>query len=192
LSFCSVVADFTVIAAGANGGGLTGSRVISMALHSVYAPVLPEMDPFLFASVGEEIAGIPLSVVSALAQLDLDPRSEAARLSNLTREAAATQLGRLFARLPDRRWTSSEIRRIASTLVELLPTAQNGGEKNNPITSPKTSPIASGHLIYLALALALSGALAFLILQGFVASDNRDPDSPVPLVNSLFQSNPIR
>jgi hypothetical protein len=32
------------------------------------------MDPFLFASVGEEIAGIPLSVLSALAQLDLDPR----------------------------------------------------------------------------------------------------------------------
>ena len=161
-----------------------------MVLHSAYAPVLPEMDPFLFASVGEEIAGIPLSVVSALAQLDLDPRNEAARLSNLTREAAASQLGRLFARLPDRPWTSSEIRRIASTLVELLPTAQNGGEKNNPITSGKTSPIASGHLIYLAL--ALSGALAFLILQGFVASDNRDPASPVSLVNSLFQSNPIR
>ena len=161
-----------------------------MALHSAYAPVLPEMDPFLFASVGKEIAGIPLSVLSALAQLDLDPRNEAARLSNLTREAAASQLGRLFARLPDRPWTSSEIRRIASTLVELLPTAQSDGEKNNPITSPKTSPIASGHLIYLAL--ALSGALAFLILQGLVASDNRDPDSPVPLVNSLFQSNPIR
>ena len=163
-----------------------------MVLHGAYAPVHPEMDPFLFASVGEEIAGIPLSVLSALAQLDLDPRNEAARLSNLTREAAASQLGRLFARLPDRPWTSSEIRRIASTLVELLPTAQNGGEKNNPITSGKTSPIASGHVIYLALALALSGALAFLILQGFVASDNRDPASSVPLVNSLFQSNPIR
>ena len=88
------------------------------------------------------------------------PRNEAARLSNLTREAAASQLGRLFARLPDRPWTSSEIRRIASTLVELLPTAQNGGEKNNPITSGKTSPIASGHLIYLALALALALALS--------------------------------
>src|ERR1051325_5536444 len=161
-----------------------------MVLHSACAPVLPEMDPFLFASVGEEIAGIPLSVLSALAQLDLDPRNEAARLSNLKREAAASHLGRLFARLPDRPWTPSEIRKIASTLVELLPTAQIGGKKDDPITSPKTSPIASGHLIYLAL--ALSGALTFLILQGFVASDNHDPGSPGPLVNSLFQSNPIR
>jgi len=165
-----------------------------MVLHSAYAPVLPEMDLFLFASVGEEIGGIPLSVLSALAQLGLDPRNEAARLSNLTSEAAASQLERLFARLPDRPWTSSEIRRIASTLVELLPAAQNGGKKNDPITSAargKRGPIASGHLIYLAL--ALSGALAFsLIAHGFVASDNREAASPVPLVNSPSQSNPMR
>ena len=165
-----------------------------MVLHSVYAPVLPEMDPFLFASVGEEVEGIPLSVLSALAQLGLDPRNEAARLSNLTSEAAASQLGRLFARLPDRPWTSLEIQGIASTLVELLPAAQNGGKKSDPITSAtrgKLSPITSGHLIYLAM--ALSGALAFgLIADGFVASDNREAASPVPLVKSLSPSQPMR
>jgi hypothetical protein len=162
-----------------------------MVLHSAYAPELPEMDPFLFASVGEEVKGIPLSVLSALAQLGLDPRNEAARLSNLTSEAAASQLGRLFARLPDRPWTSSEIREIASTLVELLPASK----KNDPITSAtrgKLSSIASGHLIYLAL--ALSGALAIgLIAHGFVASDNREVASPgPPLVNSLSPSEPMR
>jgi hypothetical protein len=119
------------------------------------------MDSFLFASVGEEVGGIPLSVLSALAQLGLDPRNEAARLSNLTSEAAASQLGRLFARLPNRSWTSSEIRGIASTLVELLPAAQSGGKKSDPITSAtrgKLSPITSGHLIYMAL--ALSGGIS--------------------------------
>ena len=165
-----------------------------MVLHGAYAPVLPEMDPFLFASVGEEVKGIPLSVLSALAQLGLDPRDEAARLSSLTSEAAASQLGRLFARLPDRPWTPSEIRGIASKLVELLPAAQTGGQQNDPITSAtrgKLSPIASGHLIYLAL--ALSGALAFgLMAHGFVASDNREAASPVPLVNSLSPSAPMR
>jgi hypothetical protein len=161
-----------------------------MVLHSAYAPVLPEMDAFLFASVGEEVRGIPLSVLSALAQLGLDPRNEAARLSNLTSEAAASQLGRLFARLPDRPWTSSEIRGIASTLVELLPASK----ENHPITSAprgKLSSIASGRLIYLAL--ALSGALAFgLIAHGFVASDHREAASPVPPVNSLSPSAPMR
>lgn len=166
-----------------------------MVLHSAYAPVLPEMDPFLFASVGEEIGGIPLSVLSALAQLGLDPRNEAARLSNLTSETAASQLGRMFARLPDRPWTSSEIRGIASTLVELLPAAQNGGpkktERTTSATRGKLSPIASGHLIYLAL--ALSGALAVgLMANGFVASDNREAGSPIPLVKSLSPSDPMR
>ena len=164
-----------------------------MVLHGAYAPVLPEMDPFLFASVGEEVRGIPLSVLSALAQLGLDPRDEAVRLSNLTSEAAASQLRRLFARLPDRPWTSSEIQGIASKLVELLPTAQNGG-KTDQITSAnlaKLSPLASGRLIYLAL--ALSGALALgLMANGFIASDNRETAAPVPPANSLSPSKSMR
>jgi hypothetical protein len=43
-----------------------------MALRNAYAPELPELDPFLFAPVGEELNGIPLSVLSALAQLGLE------------------------------------------------------------------------------------------------------------------------
>jgi hypothetical protein len=63
-----------------------------MPLRRAYAPVHPEFDRFLFASVGEEVEGAPLSVLSALSRLDLDPRDEAARLSHLTKEAAAEQL----------------------------------------------------------------------------------------------------
>src|ERR1700724_4531430 len=92
-----------------------------VSLRHAYAPVLPEFDPFLFASVGEEIDGVPLSVLSALTRLDLDPRDEAARLSHLTKEAAADQLARMIARLSDRRWTLSEARRIAGRLIERLP-----------------------------------------------------------------------
>lgn len=174
---------------------LVDNKVVlpGMVLHGAYAPLLPEMDPFLFASVGEEIGGIPLSVLSALAQLGLDPRNEAARLSKLTSEAAASQLGQLFARLPGRPWPASEIARIASTLVELLPAAQNGG-RNDPITSlarSKLSPPTSGHLIYLVL--ALSGAVAFgLLAHGFIASATREATSPLPLVNTPSESSPIR
>jgi hypothetical protein len=150
-----------------------------MVLRSVYAPVLPEMDSFLFAYVGEEVDGIPLSVVSALARLGLDPRVESARLSHLTRKAAANQLARLFARLPDRPWTPPEIRRIASQLVELLPAAPKAGEKDQikSATNRKLSSIAPRHLIYLAL--ALSGGLVFgLITHDFVASDGHKTTPP--------------
>jgi hypothetical protein len=55
-----------------------------MPLRRAFAPMLPEFDSFLFAAVGEERDGIPLSVLSALSRLGLDPRDEAARLSHLT------------------------------------------------------------------------------------------------------------
>ena len=76
-----------------------------MTLRRAYAPMFPEFDAFLFASVGEEVDGVPLSVLSALSRLGLDPRDEAARLAHLTREAAADQLARMIARLYDRRWS---------------------------------------------------------------------------------------
>jgi hypothetical protein len=140
-----------------------------MVLRTAYAPVLPEMDSFLFADVGKEVDGIPLSVLSALARLGVDPRDEAARLSRLTSKAAASQLARLFARLPDRPWTPTEIRRIAKRLVERLPAPPKGGDVRQ-VTSAgnrKLSSLPSRHLMYLAL--ALSGALVFgLVSQGHV------------------------
>src|SRR6267154_3351661 len=94
-----------------------------MPLRRAFAPMLPEFDSFLFAAVGEELDGLPLSVLSALTRLGLDPRDEAARLAHLTREAAADQLARMIARLYDQRWSTSETSRIASELIERLPTA---------------------------------------------------------------------
>ena len=38
-----------------------------MALRRLYAPFRPDLNKFLFAAVGEERNGIPLSMMSALA-----------------------------------------------------------------------------------------------------------------------------
>jgi hypothetical protein len=139
-----------------------------MTLQRAYAPMHPEFDRFLFASVGEEAEGIPLSVLSALSRLDLDPRDEAARLSCLTKEAAAEQLARMIARLSDRRWTLSEARRIAGGLIERLPPANTAGELDRFETSAETisGSNASPFSIYLALLTAL---LASLIAGGFIS-----------------------
>src|ERR1700736_2727609 len=99
-----------------------------MPLRRTYAPTLPQYDSFLFASVGDEVDGVPLSVLSALSRLGLDPRDEAARLSHLTREAAAEQLARMIAPLSHQRWTLSEARRIAGGLIERLPPAATAGK----------------------------------------------------------------
>src|SRR4029077_12450560 len=105
-----------------------------MTLRRGYAPMLPEFDAFLFASVGEEVDGMPLSVLSALSRLGLDPRDEAARLARLTKEAAADQLAKMITRLSDRRWTISEAQRIASGLIERLPAANAFGKDDRRAT----------------------------------------------------------
>jgi hypothetical protein len=47
-----------------------------------------------------EIDGIPISVVSVLARLGLDPREDAGRLSSLGNREAVEQLARLIAEVP--------------------------------------------------------------------------------------------
>jgi hypothetical protein len=129
--------------------------------------MLPEFDSFLFAAVGEERDGIPLSVLSALSRLGLDPRDEAARLSHLTKEAAADQLARMIARLSDRRWPLSEARRIAGGLIERLPTSSTAGKPHRLETGAEPIPGSrvSRFRVYSALLAAL---LVSLIAGGFL------------------------
>jgi len=150
-----------------------------MPLRRPFASMLPEFDPFLFATVGEEVAGMPLSVLSVLSRLDLDPRSEAARLSDLAREAAADQLARTIARLPGKRWTASEMRKIAGGLVELLPRATNSA-KNGAVTGSagrKVSSRTPALLVYLALAGAV---LIGFVALGSSSSNGREITQPAP------------
>ena|SRR5690242_5449167 len=102
-----------------------------MTLRQPFRPLRPDLDKFLFAAVGDEVNGIPLSVVSALTRLGLDPWKEAGRLSSLSHREAVEQLARLVVELPGSSRTFSEAREIAGSLVNLLP-------KHN--TSPKSAP----------------------------------------------------
>ena len=92
-----------------------------MTLRRSFRPLRPDLDKFLFAAVGEEIDGIPLSTISALTRLGLDPWQEAGRLSSLPRREAVEQVARLIAELPDIFRPLGEAREIADRLVGLLP-----------------------------------------------------------------------
>jgi hypothetical protein len=81
----------------------------------------PEFDDFLYAPIGADEGEMPLSVLSALARLDVDPWQEAAELSELPKGTATQRLASLIARLPGGRWTLADSRAIADRLIELLP-----------------------------------------------------------------------
>lgn len=90
--------------------------------HSAFASFLgSEFNDFLFAPIGEERNGMLLSVLSALARLDVDPWQEAAELARLPGEAATERLASMIAALPDGPSAPSDPRTIAARLVALLP-----------------------------------------------------------------------
>jgi hypothetical protein len=98
----------------------------SMTLRASFRPLRPDLDPFLFAAIGAEQNGIPLSMVSALTRLGLDPWEEAGRLSSLDARDAIEQLARLIAELPGTHRPLAEAREIAGGLVGQLPTHPRG------------------------------------------------------------------
>jgi hypothetical protein len=85
----------------------------------------PEFDDFLFATIGADQNGGYLSVVSALARMDLDPWAEAAKLAKLPVEIATQKLSSLIAALQEIPSARQEPRKIAARLVALLPNGLN-------------------------------------------------------------------
>jgi hypothetical protein len=92
--------------------------------HAALTPLLGrEFDNFLFASVGDDLNGHLLSVVSALAWLDVDPWKEAANLARMPRDRAMERLTSLIASVPKGPTTSLSSDVIAARLIALLPQA---------------------------------------------------------------------
>jgi len=80
-----------------------------------------EFNNFLFASIGVDRIGCQLSVVSALARMDLDPWDEAEKLSYLSGDSATKRLITWMASFPELISNLDERNKTAKRLVELLP-----------------------------------------------------------------------
>ena len=80
----------------------------------------PEFDEFLCAPIGADRNGTGLSVLSALARLNVDPWQEATSLARMPREAAVVRLTALIDALPNE-GTIGIPTTIAADLVALLP-----------------------------------------------------------------------
>jgi hypothetical protein len=142
-----------------------------VTLRNAFRPLRPDLDGFLFSQVGEERRGIPLSMISALTQLGLDPWEEAARLSSLSRREAAEQLARLMAELPDACGPLPEARRIADELVEQLPKFGHVDPTPRPVKRPwhRRWPDLSreSHFYLLCVAVAAAALFSILLHGGF-------------------------
>lgn len=92
--------------------------------HAALTPLLGrDFDRFLFASIGEDRNGTALSVLSALAQVDVDPWQETVSLARMPCEAARERLTTLIAAAPIDLATGPSAATTAARLIALLPRA---------------------------------------------------------------------
>jgi hypothetical protein len=97
-----------------------------------------EFDDFLFAPIGVDGKGMLLSVLSALARLEVDPWQEAAKLARLPGPTAIQRLASLIGALPHDPSMPNDAGTIAVRLVALLP-GRDGSKVRSPGTMPGTA-----------------------------------------------------
>jgi hypothetical protein len=131
--------------------------------------VTSRYNDFLFAPICDEPGGTRLSVLSALARINVDPWDEAARLAALSTADARKILVSTLNLLPDRQQEPAETEILAARLVALLP------KKDGP-TAAKTAKIGEGHAQRAIFWLVW---LCFAILMSFLS-----PHQPAPATNA--------
>ena len=110
---------------------------------------------FLFAPVCEEANGMQLSVLSALARMDVDPWEEATRLAAMPTAIAERTLVSTLDRVLGKNSNPSEMKVVAARLVQLLP--QRGeGVTIAPTAGARLGWQQTYWLVWLGFALAIS------------------------------------
>ncbi|MGO4123360.1 hypothetical protein AB4Z01_03130 [Inquilinus sp. YAF38] len=129
------------------------------------------LNTFLFADVGAESNGMPLSVVSMLGRLGGDPWATANRLAGQPRDAAVLELAEIITGTARAERSNDEIMAIATRLASLLPGTGSTSSRAARAASPGTPSSAPGRWSGGALAmvlLVLATAVLLLRMAGFL------------------------
>jgi hypothetical protein len=148
----------------------------------------PEFQDFLYAPLDANRDEMPLSVLSALARLGIDPWNEAAELTELPIDAAKERLASLLARLPGGCWAQAESRIIVSRLVQLLP--RHGAPKvRSPVQSQARTKLTGPFVAKLLIVAALAAAAWLVFATSLDFSTRGDEGRYVP---SIISNSPLR
>ncbi len=114
-----------------------------------------QFDGFLFASVRDDPNG-PLSVLSALARLDVDPWQTAASLAQLPKMAAAQRLASLFAGLPGEQAAPDTFARLVTFLPAQVD-ARGAEPKTGGRATPQTVMLLVVYIIWMLTVMSAQG-----------------------------------
>ena len=142
-------------------------------------------DHFLFAPICEDANGMQLSVLSALARMNVDPWEEAARLAAMPRAIVGRTLVSTLDSVLGKSSNPSETEVIAGRLVQLLPHEGEGGT----IAPTATARIGSQQTYWLAW---LGFALAISLLSPRHQATTTDTGSSTSNATSQLESGSLR
>lgn len=111
---------------------------------------------FLFAPVCDEANGMRLSVLSALARMNVDPWEEATRLAAMPKAIAERTLISILDLAAGRNWNPPEAQAIAARLVRLLPDPGQAATKATAQTGKAPTQPTNYWWLWVGFALAMS------------------------------------
>lgn len=113
-------------------------------------------DDFLFAAVCDEASGMRLSVLSALARINLDPWEEAKRLAAMPSAIAERTLVSILDIASGRHWSAPEAEATAARLVRLLPDPAQAAAVASPGSATAPAILKGYWWLWVGLALGMS------------------------------------
>ena len=137
------------------------------------ATLRTDFDAFLFAPIGEDTNGMPLTLLSVLARLGIDPWEEAADLAHLPLEPALQRLtSRLEAAPNSRPASAADTVNIATRLMALLHRAP-ARTPSAPAPIPQLKIATQSKGVRLAIYCLIG--LLFMLVGQWALSDNLAP-----------------
>jgi hypothetical protein len=146
-----------------------------MASSDAFAFKNSGLNAFLFAEVGTELNGSPLTILSVLARLGQDPWAEAAKWAKLPKATMIDRLAQSISQMPLTPQAIREARTTASRLVLLLP---------SQAARPTETPAATKTVVPKWALMAICGAAVALGL-GFTMMSGSQPANQVTTIGDL-------
>lgn len=147
-----------------------------------------EFEPFLLAPIGEDKNGMLLSVLSALARLDIDPWEEAAGLARLPGDSATRKLASLIAALPAVASAREDSETIAARLISLLPRHSaaevQSGTSVRGIANQTRSPSVINFILYIIFTFAMLVS-HWLVVSRQAPAQTQTGSATVPAANHV-------
>lgn len=139
------------------------------------ATLRKDFDAFLFAPAGHDADGTPVTLLTVLARLGVDPWEEAADLAHLSREPAMQRLASRLEAMPNRSESAADTVNIATRLIALLHRAPSQKTVLPDAPAPSSPAAAKPSKRLSVAAYCLIGLFVLLVAQWALSSRPSQP-----------------